>query len=109
MRSSMSGPQNRIRSMTGYGRGAAEREGIRVEVELKGVNHRFLDLKMKLPAVLAPSEPDLRAQVQRVVSRARVDVAVTLVSSGPPTSRVEMNSGIVRDYLRAAAALKKEF
>jgi uncharacterized protein (TIGR00255 family) len=99
----------RIKSMTGYGRGAAGREGVRVEVELKGVNHRFLDLKMKLPAELGACEPELRGRVQRMVARARLDVSVSLVSSRPPAFRVEINRRLVREYLGAAAALKKEF
>ncbi len=105
----MNATRSGIKSMTGYGRAAAERDGVRMEVELKGVNHRFLDLKMKLPAELASFEPELRARVQRIVGRARIDVSFSLISSGPPAYRVEVNRDLVREYLRAAAALKKEF
>src|SRR5712692_7339039 len=95
--------------MTGYGRGAAARDGLSVEVELKGVNHRYLDLKMKLPAELAPLEPELRARVQKIVERARLDVGFALSSAQPPSYRVEVNRALVHGYLQAAAALKKEF
>ena len=42
-----------IKGMTGFGAGAAERDGVRFEVEIKGVNNRFLDQRVKLPAEFA--------------------------------------------------------
>ncbi len=98
-----------IRSMTGFGRGLAERAGLRVEAELKGVNHRFLDLKMRLPAELAVAEPDLRARIQARVGRGRIDLAVSMACSATLRYQVTVNHELVRAYLDAAAALKKEF
>jgi uncharacterized protein (TIGR00255 family) len=94
--------------MTGFGRGAAERNGVRAEVELKGVNHRFLEIKMRLPAEAAALEPVLRARVQKVALRGRVDLSVTLASSRPPSYRVEINRPLVTGYLKAAEALRRE-
>jgi len=99
----------RIMSMTGFGQGAAERDGVRVQVELKGVNHRFLDVKMRLPAEVALLEPALRTAIQQRVSRARIDVAVAILSSRPASSQVVINRGLVAEYLAAVDALKKEF
>ncbi len=99
----------RVKSMTGFGQGAAERDGVRVLVDLKGVNHRFLDVKMRLPADVGLLEPRLRAEVQERVSRARIDVAVTIVSSRLAPSRVVVNRDLVGEYLKAAAALREEF
>ncbi len=101
--------RGRIMSMTGFGQGAAEREGVRVQVELKGVNHRFLDVKMRLPAEVGLLEPALRAAIQERVSRARIDVAVAILSSRPASSQVVINRGLVAEYLAAVDALKKEF
>ena len=98
-----------IRSMTGYGQAAAERDGLRVDVELRGVNHRFLDLKLKLPAEMTSLEGELRGRVQRSVARGRVDISVTQRSGGSPAGRVEIDRALVAGYLQAAAALKKEF
>ena len=96
-------------SMTGFGQGAAERDGVRVQVELKGVNHRFLDVKMRLPAEVGLLEPALRAAIQERVSRARIDVAVVILSSRPATSQVVIDRALVAEYLTAVDALKKEF
>ncbi len=105
----MSGASFRVRSMTGYGRGTAEEDGVRVEVEVKGVNHRFLDLKLRLPAELGAQEPELRARVAALVGRGRLEIGVSLASSRPPGYRVDINRPLVGEYLRAAATLKKEF
>jgi len=95
--------------MTGFGQGAAERDGVRVEVELKGVNHRFLDVKMKLPVEAGPLEPALRTAIQERVSRGRIDVSVAITSTRPPVLKVSVNRELVAGYLQAAAGLKKEF
>jgi uncharacterized protein (TIGR00255 family) len=105
----MSDGAGRIRSMTGFGQGAAEQDGVRVEVELKGVNHRFLDVKMKLPVEAGPLEPALRAAVQERVSRGRIDVSVAILSTRPPVLKVSVNRELVAGYLQAAAGLKKQF
>ncbi len=101
--------RERIMSMTGFGQGAAERDGVRVQLELKGVNHRFLDVKMRLPAEVGLLEPALRAVIQERVSRARIDVAVAILSSRPASSQVVIDRALVAEYLTAVAVLKKEF
>ena len=105
----MSDDDIQVRSMTGFGQGTAERNGVRVEVELKGVNHRFLDVKLKLPAEAGLLEPALRMAVQDRVSRGRIDVNVAIVSTRPPGYRVSVNRELVAGFLAAAAELKKEF
>jgi uncharacterized protein (TIGR00255 family) len=71
-----------MRSMTGYGRGVVERGDVRVTVDLRAVNHRFLDLKLR-GAQLPPSLEDaLSARVRRSVDRGAVTVAVNLARGG---------------------------
>jgi len=67
-----------IRSMTGYGQGAAEASGIKVTVELRSVNNRFADLKLRLPDALAAFEQDLRRKILATVKRGRIDVELRL-------------------------------
>lgn len=105
----MSLEQATIRSMTGFGRGLAEREGLRVEAEMKGVNHRFLDLKMRLPAELAAAEPELRARIQSRVGRGRIDIGLSMASAATVLYQVTVNHELVRAFLDAAASLKKTF
>jgi uncharacterized protein (TIGR00255 family) len=105
----VSGRKGIVKSMTGFGQGSAEANGMRLDVELRGVNHRYFDLKLKLPAALAPHEFETRARVQRVVRRGRIDIAVTQISNRMPSYRVEVNRPLVSEYLTAAGSLKKAF
>jgi uncharacterized protein (TIGR00255 family) len=95
--------------MTGFGQGAAERAGLRLEVELKGVNHRFLDVKMRLPPELAHAEPGLRAKILAAVARGRVDVVAVLTSAQPPAQRVDVNHALIAEYLKVARTIGREF
>ncbi|MBN2908311.1 YicC family protein [Polycladomyces sp. WAk] len=67
-----------IRSMTGYGRGDREKDGIRFIVEIRSVNHRFLEIMVRLPSGWMMMEDPVKKAVQSVVKRGRVDVFVTL-------------------------------
>lgn len=98
-----------IKSMTGFGQGTAEADGLRVEVEIKGVNHRFLDIKMRLPPEHARVEPALRARVQASVARGRIDVVAVLTSTRPAAHRVEVDRALIAEYLRAVNSVAREF
>ncbi len=95
--------------MTGFGQGTADRDGVRAVVELKGVNHRYLEVRMRLPAEMSLLEARLRSQVQGQVARGRIDMVVLLTSSRPVPLAVQVNRDLVAAYMRAAASLKKEF
>ena len=61
-------------SMTGFGRGFVERDGRRMLLELKSVNHRFLDISMRLPKSLGALEDPLRRRLQERFGRGHIDV-----------------------------------
>jgi uncharacterized protein (TIGR00255 family) len=105
----MASAPNGIKSMTGFGLGAAQRDGLRLQVELKGVNHRFLDVKMRLPSEVGLMEPQVRAEVQKRVSRARIDIVASIVAAAPAPPRVVINRGLISEDMKAVAALKREF
>lgn len=65
-----------IKSMSGHGRAEATDGDIRVTVEVRSVNHRFCRVSLRLPAELGSHEDRLRRQVQDLVQRGKVDVAV---------------------------------
>ncbi|MEM7354504.1 MAG: YicC/YloC family endoribonuclease [Acidobacteriota bacterium] len=65
-----------MRSMTGFGQAALETERFRMTVTLRGVNHRFLDLAMRLRDTLRPFEPALRELLSKQLQRGRVEVGI---------------------------------
>jgi uncharacterized protein (TIGR00255 family) len=97
-----------IRGMTGYGQGSAEADDLRAEVEVKGVNGRFLDVKLRLPAEAAGLEAALRARVQERVQRGRIDIAVVLRRRRPAAPRVEINRELMAAYLEAIETVRRD-
>jgi uncharacterized protein (TIGR00255 family) len=95
--------------MTGYGQGEKSRDGFRVTIEIRSVNHRYCDLKVRMPGELAPLESDIRQRVQQKVQRGRVDLTVSLERRKEPAYEVEVDRTLVDRYLRAARLLKTDF
>jgi uncharacterized protein (TIGR00255 family) len=94
--------------MTGYGAGAADAPTARVSVEIRGVNQRFLDVKVALPREYAPWESELRDRVRGTAERGRVDVAVTrLPVAARRRYRVGVREELARGYVAAARRLGK--
>src|SRR5262245_43328693 len=93
--------------MTGFGSGAAERDGVRFEVEIKGVNNRFLDSRVRLPAEFAGLEAERKQRIQARVARGRVDAAIGITSERPEGGRVDVRTTLVAAYLEAARDLKR--
>ena len=68
---------NMVKSMTGFGRGSNEEHGKSFTIEIKSVNHRYLDLNIKMPRNLASLEERIRKSVVGKISRGKVDIYVT--------------------------------
>ena len=98
-----------IKSMTGFGRGEASEIAVRYEVDLKGVNSRFLELRFRLPQEVSHLEADLRGQVSKIVRRGRIDITVNRSQSRDPETIVTVNRDVVARYLDAASLLVREF
>ena len=65
-------------SMTGFGRAELNHDDWRVSCELRSVNHRYLDLSIRLPYGYQAAEPEVRRLVQEHLKRGHVDITVTL-------------------------------
>jgi uncharacterized protein (TIGR00255 family) len=96
-----------ILSMTGYGTGSAQKDDIAVIVEIKTVNHRFLDLHMRMPREYLFLEGDVQQVIRKALDRGRVEVNIAIQNTGPAAFLV--NSSLARGYLEAADSLRNEF
>ncbi len=95
-----------IRSMTGYGRAEAAGARTILLVECKSVNHRHLDVSLKLPRVLGAFEADARRLIQAAVQRGRVDVsAVVTAAEGTVLNPLTVNVVQAKEYAEAARTL----
>ena len=91
-----------MRSMTGCGIGKAERDGWEVTAELKTVNHRFLDLSMRLPRNIAFLEQTARAHISARLSRGHVDIYLTVRNLDTSALQVTADTTLARMYAEAA-------
>jgi uncharacterized protein (TIGR00255 family) len=80
-----------IKSMTGFASLTREHEAATISATIKSVNHRFLDVQMRIPATLAPLEARLRGLVQQHVARGRVEVVVGVQQRRAATLDVDLN------------------
>ena len=96
-----------ILSMTGYGSGSAQSNETTVTVEIRTVNHRFLDLHVRISREYLFLEGEVQQLVRSFLDRGRVEVNVTVHNSGAAALLIDSN--LVRGYLEAAARLKDEF
>jgi len=95
-----------IRSMTGYGLGTAEAGGLKVTIELRSVNNRFADLKLRLPDELLPFEPELRRKIQETVKRGRLELDLRFDRAGASGAPVVLDKTVVEAALQALAELR---
>lgn len=92
--------------MTGFGRAEAGGAGFGLGVEIRSVNHRHLDVALKIPRALASYEADARRLVQSRIERGRVDVTVQLTPApGESASRVRVDEALAREYLERTREL----
>lgn len=81
-----------MRSMTGYGQAVWEDGGLRLTAEVRGVNHRFLDVRVSLPRDNQGWEAELRRLVSERVERGKVDVTIGRSVSGQAERRVDVDA-----------------
>lgn len=98
-----------VKSMTGYGRAREMKNGRDITVELRSVNNRYLDQTVKMPRAYLFAEDAVKAKVQGAVSRGKVDVFITIDSTGADETVVTVNENLARGYYDALTRLKEMF
>lgn len=93
-------------SMTGFGQGEASNKALTVTVEVRSVNHRFLDCSFKLPRSLQVKERDIREMTKAKLSRGRVYVTVSVESNGADRN-VGVDESLMASYLDRLRAFAK--
>jgi uncharacterized protein (TIGR00255 family) len=84
-----------IKSMTGFASLTRDDEAATIGVTVRAVNHKFLDLQLRIPPSLAASEARLRALAQKRVGRGRVEVSVSVTQRRAPTLEVQLNESFL--------------
>lgn len=96
-------------SMTGYGKANVVCEGRELTIELKAVNHRFLDLNIKMPKIFSCCEDILRKTIAQNISRGHIDVYVNYSDKSEKEKHVDIDFGLAAGYVEAARQLAEKF
>lgn len=88
-----------MKSMTGFGKSLQESENYQIEVEVKSVNHRFLDIQVRNPRQLNSYEQAIRNTIKEVLQRGRVEVYVTLKEKGDNNKEVVMHWDLIQQLV----------
>jgi uncharacterized protein (TIGR00255 family) len=96
-----------MKSMTGFGKSEITKDGRKIRVEIKSVNHRFLDINIRMPRFLLFLEDEIRKYLKTVLARGRVDVFVNYSSELSDAKKVVVDMPMIHGYYSAAAEIEK--
>ncbi len=95
-----------LTSMTGFGYGYAHEGDLGIAVEIKSVNHRYLDLFFRLPKELQKWEEKMRAGIKKQIVRGRIETKLTVESMPEESYTVRVNRPLVKAYQEAIKEIK---
>lgn len=99
----------RMISMSGYGKGIAEINGKKLTIELKSVNHRFLDLNIKMPRILNAFEETVKNQIKSIIARGHIDVFVNYAIESNQSFELKCDYNLIEKYLNIASELAVKY
>lgn len=98
-----------VYSMTGFGRGEATREQFKFVVEIKTVNHRYLDILIRMPKKLNQFEDKLKGIIKNRISRGRVEIYITSEESVADDFVITPNFTVLDQYQGALTAINERY
>lgn len=96
-----------MRSMTGFGKGVAEKEERKITIEIKSVNHKQLDLSLKTPRLLVFCDEAIRTEIKKRITRGHVDVYCTYEDTRKDKNEISVNLDVAEQYFNAGKSLEK--
>ena len=97
-----------IKSMTGYGKANLSKDKKEYQVEIKSVNHRYLDICVKMPRVLSYLEEEVKKQISSQIKRGKVDVFITFENNSIEDKEIKINTEIAKIYIDELKKLAKQ-
>lgn len=99
-----------VKSMTGFGRASADVGGVTLTVEIKSVNHRYLELNARIPRAYMQLEDNIRSYLATRVSRGKFDLNLNFDFSASETEKsVTINRKLLQNYLTELSSVASEF
>ena len=97
-----------IRSMTGYGKQSLNVDGREYQIEIKSVNHRYLDINIKIPKTLNYLEEIVKQEISKKIKRGKVDVFITYENNSKEGRNITINKELAKLYIEQLKELANE-
>ena len=97
-----------IRSMTGYGKQSLNVDGREYQIEIKSVNHRYLDINIKIPKTLSYLEETVKKEISEKIKRGKVDVFITYENNSKEGKNITINKELAKLYIEQLKELAEE-
>ena len=97
-----------IKSMTGYGKAIKSENEREYEVEIKSVNHRYLDISIKMPRVLSYLEEEVKKEIASKIKRGKIDVFITFENNSTEGKEIKINTEIAKVYINELKKLAEQ-
>lgn len=98
-----------MRSMTGYGRCEMSVDGMDISIEIKSVNHRFLDFSIRIPRYYAFMEEGIKKYLRQHISRGKVDVYISIYDKNDDSRTISLNTALAEGYINAMRQLVEKY
>jgi uncharacterized protein (TIGR00255 family) len=98
-----------MKSMTGYGEASQNVRGTKVTIQIRSLNHRHLDLQLRVPREYLSFEEEIRKTLRQRISRGRVDLFINRYAAKAQSRRLEVDEALVGQYIAGMAQLKKKY
>ncbi len=98
-----------IKSMTGFGRCEIAENSRKFTVEMKSVNHRYLDVNIKMPKALNFFESAIRSELKNYIARGKVDLFITYEDMSEHKQTVRYNRDVAAEYMKYLGQMAEEF
>ena len=97
-----------IKSMTGYGKASLSVENREYQIEIKSVNHRYLDMNIKMPRAISYLEEEVKKTIMSQIKRGKIDVFVTFENNSTEGRKIQINKEIASIYIKELKKLAEE-
>ena len=97
-----------MKSMTGYGKSILTKEKREYQVEIKTVNHRYLDISIKMPKILSYLEEQIKKEIASKIKRGKVDVFITFENNSEEGKNIKINKELAKVYINELRQLADE-
>lgn len=98
-----------LKSMTGFGRKKWENDLREIAVEIKSVNHRYLDINIKTPRIYGFLDDIVKTEISKFITRGKLDVYVSVKNKDGSDVKIQPNYSVIDGYLSAFDSISKRF